>query len=208
MIDKKYYYPKLNPQSVFEEFGEVYKKQLLKSNINNNFILVYEIDNVSDNIKLELLNGEKVVNNEVIFNYKEVKIVPYKFSNKSIGEYKLNEEIDLSKTYFLKGKFSVINLELVDNVTYTYNKCYTPDKCVDYEKVIEGSGTNKVLKIEYSLDINKDIFNYLKINDKRVKNLTPSNYKENEVLIEVPNEIEENIILEFDLRGESFKISK
>ena len=208
LINNKYYYPKNNNKETFKEFGEVYTKQNLRINTNYNYILVFEIDEVPNNLNLELLSGQSVKNGEVIFNYKKVNIIPYKFDNKNIGEYKLNEDVDLTNTYFKKGKFKIINLEVVENVTYTYNKCFTETKCLDYEKVIEGSGNNKIVKIEYSLDINKDIFSYLKINNKRVKNLTPSNYKENEVLIEIPNEIDENIVLEFNLRGESFKISK
>ena len=209
-IDNEYYYPKNNLDSIFNEFGEIYKKQVLKPDINNNYILVFETNKLNNpnNIRLELLNGSKVVNNEVVFNYKEVNIIPYSFNNISLGEYKLNEEIDLSKTLYTKGKFVVKSVEIVDNVNYTYNKCVSDTKCYDYDKVISPSGNNKILKIEYSLDINKNIFNYLKINNKTVNDITPSSYNDNERLLEIPNELVDNYELIFDVRGTSFKIIK
>ena len=207
LVNNKYYYPKSNVGDKFKEFGKVYKKQVLKVNENNNFILVYEIDSNSNNLMLELLSGEKTVKNETIFKYKKVNIKPYAFSKQNIGEYKLNDEIDLSKSYFNKGKLNIINMELVDDVTYEYKKCYTETKCIDYNKKIEASGNNKVLKVEYTMDIDKNIFNYLKINNQRIKDITPSGYKENEALLDVPIEEIDNLKLVFDVRGTTFSVS-
>ena len=207
-VDDEYYYPKNNVGNKFNEFGTVYKKQLLTKNVDYNYILVYEIEDNYKKIFLELLSSDSVVNNEVIFKYKHVNIIPYDFQKQDLGEYKVNQEINLSKTYFKKGMFTIKNMEILDKVNYTYKKCLSESKCQEYEKEILASGNNKVLKVEYSLNINKSIFNYIKIDDKVAKNLTPGNYKENEALIEIPSDKTiENLVLTFDIRNAIFKVS-
>ena len=53
-----------------------------------------------------------------------------------------------------------------------------------------------------------NIFNYLKINNKSVFDITPQSYDENYALIEVPSDIGDNYTLDFDIKGVKFKITK
>lgn len=206
-IGDKYYYPKLNPGSKFNEFGTVYKKQSLKTNSLENYLIVYEIEEKSNNILLEIYSGRKEGSGEVKFYYKNVRLNPYDFKNISLGEYKVNDEISLSKTYFKTGKLTISNLEIASSEKYTYNKCISEDNCSDYEKEIAPSGNKNILKITYSLDIDKNIFQYLKVNGKSVSNITPSDYPDNVVLIEIPNDYTlDNLTLEFNIRNATFKI--
>ena len=206
-VGDKYYYPKVNPSSKFNEFGTVYKKQSLAANSNNDYIIVYEVDKKVSNALLEIYSGRKETSGEVKFYYKNVGLRSFTFKNQNLGEYALNSSIDLSKTYFKKGKFSISEYSIVESETYTYNKCLSENNCTDYQKVVAPSGNKNILKINYNLDINRNIFMYLKVNGKMVNDITPSDYTKNVALVEIPNDItQDNIKLEFDIRGASFKI--
>ena len=206
-VNDKYYYPKTNVGSVFEEFGVIYKKQLIKNNSNNNYILVFELDENPKNIMFQLFYGKKISDGDSIYLYKNVKINPYQFTDNNIGEYKINDEIDLNDTYYRTGKLKVINMEVLDKINYKYNKCFN-ETCNEFEKTVIASGNNLILKMEYNLTINKNIFNYIKYNNKYLKNITPDNYEKNIVLLEVPNTIGDDFELNFDIRGTTFKLIK
>jgi len=208
-VDNKYYYPKTNVGDVFNDFGIIYKQQTLKSDVNNKFILVYEIDNNYENIMLELFVNKEEKNNEIKVNYKPVNIKPYEFKEANLGEYKFGQVVNLNKTYYQEGMFSILNMEIIPSDTYKYSKCVTEDKCYEYEKDIVPNRGYKILKINYTLDINKEIFNYLRINDKSLLDITPSNYEENYKLLEIPSDTnEESIVLDFNIRGIKFNITK
>ena len=207
-IGDKYNYYKEDISNKFLEFGKIYKKQAIKSNSNDNYILVFEIDNNNyTNILLELF--EKSSNDKNY--YKDVNLTFYEFKEQDLGEYKLNDEINLDKTYFNYGKFSIIDTELLDIENYTYKKCFN-DKCLDYNKSVVPSANKKILKIEYSLNVNKNIFNYLKLDgnvkvNNNIKDITPNNYLENTILLEVPNDVsKDNLVLVFDIRNSIFKV--
>ena len=117
-IGDKYYYPKNNVGSIFNEFGTLYKKQTLKSNVNNRFIIVYEIGNNYRNISLELFAGREEKGNEAIFHYKEVKVKPYEFKDIDLGEFALSQVVSLSNSYYGRGEFSISSMEITQSITY------------------------------------------------------------------------------------------
>lgn len=205
------YYPKTNLGSKFDEYGEVYKKQKIKSNTSNNYILIFELDNDYNNIILELFNYKEEKGIDAIFHYKNISLNLYKFSDKYLGEFKLNNTINLDNTYYKKGNLSIINYEVLEQENYTYKIC-TGEICKEYNRTISASGKNKILKIEYKFNLEKDIFNYLKVETNNIKkdvikNITPNNYMENMVLLEI-NDVEENINLFFDIKGVTFRVTK
>ena len=208
-INDKYYYPKTSVSSKLNEFGVIYKKQSLKPNIDNNYIVVFEVDKDYKNILLEIYSGKNNSGNDDSYSYKKVKIVPYNFKEVNLGEYKLNDKISLSKTYLKKGNLVITNMEVLDSESYTYKICSSEDNCQEYPKVVAINGNNKILKITYDLDIDKNIFSYLKVNNKILKNITPNNYPENSLLFEVPNTgTFENISIVFDIRNAIIKVTK
>ena len=206
-VNNKYYYNITNVNSNFDEFGTIYKNKILKSNENNNLILVYEIENNYQNMLLELFQEREEHGNEAIFHYKKVKLEPYEFKEIDLGSFALNQVISLNNSYFGQGEFSILNMDIKENVSYKYNKCITEDKCYEYEKIIIPNQGYNILKINYKLDIDKNLFRYLIINNKTLKNITPNNYEENSVLLEIPNDISsDNLILNFNIRGVKFNI--
>ena len=158
---------------------------------------------------------------EKLFYIKDVRLNPYEMVNKDIVEYKVKDKIDLSKTYFQKGEFSLNGYETFDIIDYTYTKC-SANKCNDYKASVVSDANKKILKIDYESNIeNINIFSYLlnlryydngkqyivKSND--IKNITPSNYQDDDVLIEVPSEVTDSSVIEFvfNLWGYQFLIS-
>ena len=117
----------------------------------------------------------------------------------------------MDNTYYKKGNLSIINYEVLEQENYTYKIC-TGEICKEYNRTISASGKNKILKIEYKFNLEKDIFNYLKVETNNIKkdvikNITPNNYMENMVLLEI-NDVEENINLFFDIKGVTFRVTK
>ena len=210
-IDNNYYYPKNNVGNIFNEFGIVYNTQNLKSNVDNNFILVFEINSYPQNAILELYQGKRVNDGEATLYYKNVSLFLDELSSKDLGKYKINETINLEETYYKKGSFKIINYEVLNIEKFSYQKCLTENNCQNYSKDIVPSSTNKLLKIEYDLSLDKDIFVYLNIdenNNKNIKNVTPSDYYQNTVLFEIPNNVDNNLTLLFDIRNTVFRVSR
>lgn len=223
-VKDKYYYPLGNMVILFGDFGNFYRKQKLKKDVQYNFVVAFEVDNpkvVNENVILEIYNYKKASGGEATLYYKDVSLNPYIFRDKKIGNYKLNEEINLKNTYLKNGTFSVLSYQVLDMLDYTYTKCnnsINDGECFDYNASVVPSASKKLLKIKYKTDIDTDIFTYLNleytVNDKSltisstdIKNLTPSNYIEDDVvLLEVPNEIKEGMTLKFvfDLWGDVF----
>ena len=209
-IGDKYYYPKTNLNNSFLEFGNIYNREYLNSKENKNYILVFEIDYYSDTL-LELYERKYSKGEEVLFSYKNIDLDTYKFIDNSIGEYKLNDVINLESTYFKRGNLKIISYEVLDTLNYSYEKC-SNDSCKTYNKTISVNNNNKILKIQYEKDFNRDIFKYLKVEYNNIKydisDITPSNYLENTVLFEIPSIIETNDInLLFNVRGINFIVS-
>ena len=71
-------------------------------------------------------------------------------------EYKLESEIDLSKTYLKKGKFKLNSFEVLDIVDYTYNKC-SKDKCEEYKASVVPRTGMKIIKFSYTSDIKTNL---------------------------------------------------
>jgi len=214
-VDNKYYYYKSNQSSLFSEFGTLFKLQKIKGNSNNNYILVFEIDNKYNNITLELFESKKENGREVEMFFKNVNIIPYIFKTEDIGNYKYNDKINISKSYYQKGELSIINTEIIDKENYKYEKCLDENHCYSYDKVVTPGINKKILKIEYNLDINKNLFDYLSIesdsiiNQSAIKDITPVNYEKNKVLLSVPNTINpDKINLLFNIRGIKFRVSQ
>ena len=220
IIKRNYYYPK--EVSEFKDLGTIYKGQSIPVGIYKNYIIVFEIeeDLKVKRSKLQFYYDESEEDNQVILYYKNIRIKPKKFKKVDLGTYKLNSSIELKDTYFGDGKFTINSIEIIDKEDYTYTKCDNSEDgtCLDYKATIVSKAGKILLKINYSLTNEFDIFNYLnieyKINDKiysiknnYLNNITPSNYGKNVAFIEVENNIKNATVinLKFDIRGGAFK---
>ncbi len=222
-IKNKYYYPVNNVSSKFADLGIVYKEQTILKKVNKDYIIVFELDNVNIRNKmiLEIYNGKRVNGGEAILYYKNVGLTPYKMVDQDTVEYKLKDKVDLSKTYYKKGEFTVNSYEITNRVNYTYSKC-NGNACNDYNASIVPSGGKKLLRIDYTSTIeNINIFNYLlnikyydngkayTTNSSDIKLVTPDNYPEDSVIIEVPSKVTDSTSIEFlfNLWGTKLSVS-
>lgn len=223
VINNKYYYPKTNVSNKFSDLGTLYKKQNLISNNEKDYILVFEIGNISpEKVKFELYNCTKMVNEQVIYYYEEIILKPSLFKENYLGNYKLMDVVNLEKTLYETGTFNLNTYELLDVFNYTYTKCddkILNGKCTDYQASVVANLNKKILKMEYASSLeNLNIFNYLsikyKINDKEyiiksdsIKNVTPDNYLENNILLEVSGDLNlaSDIKFVFNIRGVVFE---
>ena len=217
-INNKYYYPVTNASSKFNDIGVMYNNQSLKSNVNNRYLVIYEIEdsNINNKIIFQIYYGKRVNNGEAILYYKDVSLNPYDFKEEDIGSYKLGEEVNLNKTYLKNGKFKINSYESLDIVNYTYTKC-SNNKCAEYNASVVPRSGKKILKIDYTSDAKVNLFNYLnleyeinskvyKVNSSNIRVVTPSNYNEKYELVEVIDEDWDKVKFIFDLRGYKFSI--
>ena len=203
-IEDKYYYPINNISSKISDLGIIYKNQKIFKDSKSNYILAFEIGNkIEKKVVFELYNYTKKVEEDAVLDYKKINLDPNLFSSYDLGTYKLLEEVNLEKTYFNFGVFNLNSYELLDIVNYTYTKCdndILDGKCIDYDASVVANAGKKILKLKYALSIDQNIFDYLiikytknnkeyKITSDKIKNVTPDNYEENIILLEIPNDI-------------------
>ena len=223
VIDNKYYYPKNNVSTKFSDLGTIYKNQSLTTNNRKDYILVFEIGNISPSkITFQVYNYAKVINQETIYYYKEIVLKPNTFPDKELGNYKLMDVVDLSNTYYEEGSFNLNSYELLDVVNYSYTKCddkILDGKCMDYQASVVADLNKKILKIEYGTNLERlNIFNYLSIKYKKddkeivlkndlIKDVTPDNYLENNIFLVVSSNLSlaTDINFVFDIRGVVFE---
>ncbi len=208
-VQDSYYYSKNNMASKFEDLGNVYKNQIFLPNTTNKYILIFEVDNISNDIVFELYEGVKEVGEEAIFYYKDYLLNPYSFKEQDLGVYSLNDPISLEKTLYQEGIFTIFNYETVELENYSYSKC-EKEICNTYNASIVAKKGKSLLKIDY--DGNKDIFKFLNIEGNKsisqseIENVTPVNYKENTIILEIPET--SDITLLFNIRNTIIRVKK
>ncbi len=214
-IDNKSYYPVTNDS--FNDLGTAYKNQLLTTN-EGSYLLIFEVEDNLDIKTINMLLGILKNKDSSSLEYKRVKLTPNVFEIKNLGEYKLNDVVEINNNFIKQEKLSITSSNVLTVDSYKYTKCnnQTDGECSSYDASVVPSIGKVLLKIEYSYK-NQDIFKYASIsytkNDKTyviknnsIKIVTPSNYPENACYLEVSKEIlnASNITLKFDIRGTSF----
>ena len=220
-VGKEYYYISKDITSKINDFGTVYKNQNIVKDKDNHYLYVFEIPKKISSAVFELYSSQTVNGGVMNVKYKKIKLNPYKFKEKNIGDYKVNNDVPLKNTYLKKGSLNIKNFEILDLENYTYTVCKIEDNCEEKKKALVPSGVNKFLKIEYEQnDVSNNLFTYLNIrnkNDKNIlvtakniKNVTPDNYYQNTILFEVSNKVKDinSIELYFNIRDASFSITK
>lgn len=222
-IGEKYYYPSNKVSQKFSDIGLLYKNQSIKSEEEKNYIVVFQIDKeASKKVNKAILEiySHTNQNNGNRF-YKKVNLNILKFEDKKIGNFELNDIVDLKDTYLKSGTFTLNKYEVLDNFSYQYTKCddvIDNGKCNDYQASIVPDVSKKLLKLEFGGEFPLNLFtDYLQIeyevegNWKVIKNVeivnkTPDNYDNNDFFLEVDENISlsSKIKLVFDIRNTTF----
>ena len=219
-INKNYYYPKAN--TAFNDLGVVYKSQNIPNGATRTYLFLFEIDNSekTNTVYLELYAGKKEEDKQIVFTYKTVKLKPSNFVTQDLGNYKINDVVTIDNSYLNHANLSISKISIVDSDTYKYTKCGSDleGTCLEYNASVLPSIGKTLLKIEYSFDASVDIFAYASLNYKLkdktynltsnyIKNVTPSNYPNKVVFLEIDDNIKNatNLVLNFNIRNTEFK---
>ena len=139
---KNYYYPSNVNCDMFNDLGDCYNNQELKSNENKKYITVYKIEKDAKDVVFEILK-EKGDN----YKYTKVKISPIEIEKK-ITNYKLNDTFTINNS-----SHQVVNYHIYDKTSYEYEECVN-EKCRKYTKTVVPKIGNAVLVVEIS-DLSK-----------------------------------------------------
>ena len=148
-IDNEYYYPSSITCDLFDDLGECYKNQQIKSKDNHNYIVVYRIKTEHKKIYMEILKEKGAE-----YKYSKV-LLDYKTRNLTEENYKLNE------TFTIKDSSHQINsYEITDKTSYEYQEC-VEDKCSNYTKTVSPRIGDITLVLDIS-DLDKLSDDFLK----------------------------------------------
>ncbi len=184
----------------FQDLGTTYENKELKRNESLNFIIVFKVDKKLDKNRFVLyyqeLGGNDAYLRKIKLNMNDVsKIVEEK-------ERKLTESISF-EVMKKKEKITLEELEILDEINYTYHIC-TTERCDTSTKNYKAKEGNQLLKISFSSNTyeGKDMIDfstkYGKINYKdskgrvqeiNIKNPIGKNYYGKYLYIEVPKEV-------------------
>ena len=94
---------------------------------------------------LELYDGINANSGNNAYLYQKINLTKEYFDRKTIGDYKINDTINLSDTIWDKATFKITNYDIANNFIHEYESC-VEDKCEKLRKVII-SNNSKVLKL-------------------------------------------------------------
>ena len=211
-IDGKYYYPVLDRSGKFLDIGKPYYGEKIGSGVQEEIVLVYEFDDneVASKYKIRVLDSLTYKEESVIPKYKEITLKPDLITSvKTKGNYNLGDTINLKDTNLLNTSLTINKYNIDKTYQYHYDYCYN-DKCSDSINSITAGANKTILALNGKIEIddkasyfknkmgsNKFAQDFIKIeytvNDKtsisNIKDLTPSNTKDEIVLFEVDNEV-------------------
>ena len=145
-IDNKYYYPVKNKDDSFNDLGTPYKNQYINPSLKETYILIFKIDSYEPKkMVLELYDGVNANSGNNAYLYQKINLTKEYFDRKTIGDYKINDNINLSDTIWNKTTFKITNYDIANNFIHEYESC-VEDKCEKLRKVII-SNNSKVLKL-------------------------------------------------------------
>lgn len=120
LVDGVSYNPTINFNQQFEDLGSVFQNQTLTGNTTNNYFLIFEIKNPSNNSNFVLRYQD------LTEHYKLIRI---KLKIKDISSFvlrdtkKIKEEIEVAVNKNRTQKFIINNYEIGENFSYNYETC-------------------------------------------------------------------------------------
>lgn len=198
-VGSKYYVPTIRFNSYFTDLGNLYENSYLGSSVTRSYNLIYEIDkpNDDDNFYLTYQNLNR--------NIKPIKL---RIEVVDISQFKKKDEKILTEDMTIKlnnensKTFSINSYQLVDSISYVYEKCYI-NNCPIVEEVKTSLPNKKVLFMKISIDdgtikdFNKFVNSYAKISykigdtyyEEAITNFIDKNYRGNYLYYVVDSKI-------------------
>ena len=224
------YQPNLKLYNNFVDLGMGYNNQIIKSNEETNYILVYEIN--SDKIKskktLEFLKGYSVENGKLEYAYTKVKLDPINLDKaKNEKNSSIGNDLVMNNTVVGNIKMNISDIEILDKIEYEYKETINNKEYKFIDIIQPTSGDyygKKMMKLNLTLEFSDVLYNksiekflgkysvirYKKNNREyispfRTRDLTPDDVVGTKY-IEVPEEVinADNIYLDIILRNKKY----
>ncbi|MGN1371312.1 MAG: hypothetical protein ACI4XM_03455 [Candidatus Coprovivens sp.] len=161
-------YPSYDKSSRFIDIGKIYQGEEIKNDESNDYVFVYKLskEQLKSTYEMRILSGLTQKNQKLLTKYKKISIRPENIiKTEKLGNKKLNEEIDLSKTTLGETKFTLKGLKVVQSYIYNYESCDNKNNCKKVQDVILPSGGNALVIIEDELIMDENS-SYYKNSDK------------------------------------------
>ncbi|MBQ3021557.1 MAG: hypothetical protein IJD92_04985 [Bacilli bacterium] len=200
----------------FYDLGIPYNKEPIKSNVLNEYIIIFKIPNNYKSNKYKLKFYDRVINNEneLVGSYKEISVKAERLNNNSDRkELKLNENTVFDKKSYGSSNLTILNYSIENSYIYKNDNKNIVVKDKDINKVL--------LLLDYKLELDEDyiINNYFSNDkeffnkftsieytynsrDKVYYNVSALSIVGNKVIISIPYEVKNasNINLVFNFR--------
>lgn len=223
-IGKKMYTPEQSITKYFEDFTNTASPNVLVSNRDYRYAIVYKIDSKDKNkaMKWVIYNGSVTQKKKQVFRHIYVNLKTESKYNPSVGgNYTLGEEINFKDTYLGNTTLMVKDYEFKDSYLYEYEACFYDD-CKKYKDKLSVNLKHPdykllIVKADYKPDTSTMFYAYggnlrnfiskfvdieYKIDetvytDKAI-HVTPQNAT-NFIAFEVPPEMENASIIQFTI---------
>ncbi len=215
-VGSKYYVATTRFNSSFMDLGNLYETSYFGENKTINYNLIFEIDKPKENDNFYLTYQN--------LSSKNIKPIRLKIKVVDISEFKKKDEKKLMEDIVIplnnneKKVFSINSYEILDEVSYVYEKCYV-NTCMMVEESVNANTNKKALFMKVSLD-NDNIKNFIKFMTKYSKikykvgddvytidsvNMIKKNYRGNYLYFLVDKNIENASSIEFVFTVRSYQ---
>ncbi len=164
--------PTFNYYDKFSEYGVPYFSQILHSGETRDFIFVYELDKefIDNDLTLKYLYDVKVVNKEMKYLSRSVKLNPKMYFENNLEDIKTmdtkekGEELTFSDSMLKDTKLVINDFNISDRFQYGLLKCTTScNKSVNY--LTASNSANQVYsltlaRVDYNLEYDKSFGSY------------------------------------------------
>lgn len=216
VLNDKNIYPTLDRGEYFLDFGMPYKKEKIKKQSKNYYVLAYEIDEseLANEYTIKILESIEYKVGDIAAKYKNIKLNPPK-----IDKVKEEENLTLEKTANLKNStlgfstFKINSYHFTNSYIYDYLYCIDSKPCQKLKDKIttDLSGTIEkttliVLDVDTNLDQNSIYAKSIKTENKFFAHFLSLRYKKGNQVYTIPlkNKTTENLkgVLVFETKSE------
>lgn len=155
--------PILDRSDYFVDYGEPYKGDFIKPNVDQDYVLVYRLDkeDVKKDFKLKVLSSFDIKKDKIITRYAIVNLTPVIIDTiNNMKTVNLKSTLNFSNTNIGATTLTVKDYKNDTSYTYEYEYCYTTNNCttkkdivtVDYRK---SNNDSSLLILDADLKIDK-----------------------------------------------------
>lgn len=211
-VNNKNIYPTKNKMEYFVDLGNPYKEDKIAPNSDNNFILIYELEEnyIRKNYLIKVLDSVNYKVGDISSSYKDVKVKPKRIDNSSIiGNYQQQDKISLKDSILGDSTIKITSYNITNTYKYNYQFCIEDD-CKESTDIVtpdySSASNSTLLVLDYNLKLDKKTSYYenMKSDKKIFSQFFKVRYNLNGESITVntknrtPNELKDKVVLQVD----------